>query len=96
MKPKLKLIHEFAKRYGYTIASANELYVELCDFVKYKLERGDQIRLDGVGSFIIRVAPATKRYNFKTKETQSYPPRHYPDFEFTKKFKDGIASRGDA
>jgi len=93
MYSKKKTIREFAKRYGYTIASSEELYDEICDYVKYKLESGDPIWLEGVGRFVIRTAPATKRYNFKTKCTQEYPPRRYPDFEYTEKFKDTIAAQ---
>lgn len=96
MFSKSKIIREFAKRYGYTIASAKELYDEICDFVKYRLEKGDPLWIEGVGHFHIKVAPATKRYNFAKKETQEYPPRKYPEFEFTKKIKDSIAAREDA
>lgn len=95
MYSKKKIIREFAKRYGYTIESADELYHEICDYVRYKLDKGEMIWLEGVGYFYIRTAPATKRYNFKLKCTQEYPPRRYPDFEFVEKVKDSVAAQTD-
>lgn len=92
MYSKKKITREFAKRYGYTIASSEELYDEICDFVRYRLEKNDPLYIEGVGRFVVRVAPSTKRYNFKTKCTQEYPPRRYPDFEYTEKMKNTIAS----
>ena len=38
MYSKKKTIREFAKRYGYTIASSEELYDEICDYVNISLK----------------------------------------------------------
>lgn len=69
---------------------ARTMYNEIMVLIQNELTRGNDVKLEGIGTFKIKWHKARQVRNIKTKELTTVPPKRVVKFEATRKFKDII------
>jgi nucleoid DNA-binding protein len=88
---KEETVRLFAERFGYTYTSADEIYNDVCEFVKERLISGDALFIHGIGTFSVETRPEKEMYSLKEKKKVVFPARSLPKFVFSESLREKVA-----
>ena len=88
---KEETVRLFAERFGYTYTSADEIYNDVCEFVKERLISGDALFIHGIGTLSVETRPEKEMFNFKEGKKTVFPPRAVPKFTFSDALREKVA-----
>ena len=72
---KAKIAEEINKKVGISFRDAQELVDEILELMKSSLEKGENVKISGFGTFILRDKGKRIGRNPKTKVEIEIPPR---------------------
>ena len=88
---KNELITEVSERAGLTKSAASETVEHVFDVIAGALEKGDEVRLVGFGTFTTAQRKATEGRNPRTGAPIQIPATRVPKFRAGKGLKDQVA-----
>lgn len=69
---------------------ARTVYNEFVGLIRNELLRGNDVRLEGIGTLVVKWHKARQVRHVKTKELTTVPPKRVVKLEATRKFKDQV------
>ena len=88
---KKEAVRTFADRFGYTYGSAEEIYNDVCEFLKETLISGNALSVYGLGTFSVETRPPKEMYNLNEGKKTLFPARAVPKFVFSEALRDKVA-----
>lgn len=87
---KSELVASVAQISGETKATAERCVNAVVDSITAALQKGDDVRIVGFGSFAVQQRKATKGRNPRTGEEINIPASKQPKFKAGKELKDAV------
>ena len=87
---KTELIHRVAKSSGKSIKETSEMVNAVLDTIRDSLKAGEEVRLVGFGTFIVKTAAARTGVNPQTREKIQVPAKKRVRFSPGKELSDAV------
>jgi DNA-binding protein HU-beta len=88
---KTELVARMAKQTGKTVKETGEVVNATLDEIQQALKTGDEVRLVGFGSFVVRTAAAREGVNPQTRAKIKIPAKQRVRFSAGKELSDAVS-----
>ena len=88
---KTELVARLAKQTGKTVKETGEIFNSTLDEIQEALKAGDEVRLVGFGSFVVRTAAAREGVNPQTRAKIKIPAKQRVRFSAGKELSDAVS-----